>query len=90
MLLVGVSLVLISFTFLTLSEMNLTSQQLNQLVENYAERIVDEMDVKCLVQFAYDTIVENMSNMGPEDVLNEIAGVYDEEILQELVESVTP
>jgi hypothetical protein len=57
--------------------MNLTSQQLNQLVENYAERIVDEMDVKCLVQFAYDTIVENMSNMGPEDVLNEIAGVYD-------------
>lgn len=69
--------------------MNLTSQQLNQLVENYAERIVDEMDVKCLMQFAYDTIVDNMSHMGPEDVLNEISGVYDEEILQELVDGVT-
>ena len=69
--------------------MNLTSQQLNQLVENYAERIVDEMDVKCLMQFAYDTICENMMNMGPEDVLNEISGVYDEETLQELVDGVT-
>jgi hypothetical protein len=84
-----VSVPLISFTFLTLTEMNLTSQQLTQLVENYAERIVDEMDVKCLMQFAYDTIVENMSNMGPEDVLNEIANVYDEDVIQELVEGVT-
>ena len=69
--------------------MNLTSQQLNQLVENYAERIVDEMDVKCLMQFAYDTIVDNMMNMGEEDVINEISCVYDDEIVQELVESVT-
>jgi tRNA U54 and U55 pseudouridine synthase Pus10 len=69
--------------------MNLTSQQLTQLVENYAERIVDEMDTKTLVQFAYDTIVDNLMNMGEEDVLNEISCVYDEEIVQELVESVT-
>ena len=69
--------------------MTLTSQQLTQLVENYAERIIDEMDTKTLMQFAYDTIVDNMMNMGPEDVLNEISGVYDEEILQELVDGVT-
>jgi hypothetical protein len=30
-----------------------------------------------------------MMNMGEEDVLNEIANVYDEEVIQELVESVT-
>lgn len=70
--------------------MNLTSEQLTQLVENYAERIVDEMDTKTLMQFAYDTIVDNMMNMGEEDVLNEISCVYDDEILQELVGSVTP
>jgi len=69
--------------------MNLTSEQLTQLVENYAERIIDEMDTKTLMQFAYDTIVDNMMNMGEEDVLNEISCVYDEEIVQELVESVT-
>lgn len=69
--------------------MTLTSEQLTQLVENYAERIIDEMDTKTLVQFAYDTIVDNMMNMGEEDVINEISCVYDEEIVQELVESVT-
>jgi len=67
----------------------LTSDQLDQLVENYAERIVDEMDIKCLMQFVYDTIVENLSHLNEEDVLNEIANVYDEDVIQELVESVT-
>jgi hypothetical protein len=71
------------------SEMTLTSQQLDQLVENYAERIVDEMDVKCLIQFAYDTIVENFAGKSEEDVLNEISYVYDEDVIQELIESVT-
>ena len=69
--------------------MTLTSQQLDQLIENYAERIVDEMDVKCLIQFVYDTIVENMAGKSEEDVLNEISYVYDEDVIQELVESVT-
>ena len=71
------------------SEMTLTSQQLDQLIDNYAERIVDEMDTKCFMQFVFDTIVENMSHMNEEDVLNEIANVYDEDVIQELVESVT-
>jgi hypothetical protein len=41
------------------------------------------------MQFVFDTIVENMSHMNEEDVLNEIANVYDEDVIQELVESVT-
>jgi hypothetical protein len=71
------------------SEMTLTSQQLDQLIENYAERIVDEMDVKCLIQFAYDTIVENFAGKSEEDVLTEISYVYDEDVIEELIESVT-
>jgi hypothetical protein len=66
----------------------LTSQQLDRLIENYAERIVDDMDVKCLIQFAYDTIVTNMEHMNEEDVLNEIANVYDEDVIEELIEGV--
>ena len=69
--------------------MTLTSQQLNQLVENYAVRIVDDMDTKCLEQFVYDTICENLYHMNEEDVLNEIANVYDEDVIQELIEGVT-
>jgi hypothetical protein len=71
------------------SEMTLTSQQLDQLIDNYAERIVDEMDVKCLMQFVFDTIVENLRGKDEEEVLGEIAYVYDEDVIQELVESVT-
>jgi hypothetical protein len=69
--------------------MTLTTQQLDNLVELYAERIVDEMDVKCLIQFAYDTIVENLSHLNEEDVLNEIANVYDEDVIQELIAAVS-
>jgi len=68
--------------------MTLTSQQLNQLVELYANSIVEDMDVKCLEQFVYDTICENMHHMGEEDVLNEIANVYDEDVIQELIAEV--
>jgi len=69
--------------------MTLTSEQINRLVDLYAERIVDDMDTKCLEQFVYDTICENMHYMGEEDVLNEIANVYDEDVIQELIAEVT-
>jgi tRNA U54 and U55 pseudouridine synthase Pus10 len=69
--------------------MTLTTAQLDQLVENYAERIVDDMDTKCLMQFVYDTIVENLAGKSEEDVLEEISWTYDEDVIQELVEGVT-
>jgi hypothetical protein len=68
--------------------MTLTDNQLEQLIDNYAERIVDEMDVKCLMQFVFDTIVENLRGKDEEEVLGEIAYVYDEDVVDELIESV--
>jgi hypothetical protein len=68
----------------------LTSDQIQQFVENYAERIVDDMDTKCLMQFVYDTIVENLNIQSPDDILNEVSCVYDDDIVEELIESVTP
>jgi hypothetical protein len=67
----------------------LTDNQLDQLIDNYAERIVDEMDVKCLMQFVYDSIAENLRGKDEEEVLGEIAYVYDEDVIEELIESVT-
>jgi hypothetical protein len=66
----------------------LTDNQLDQLIDNYAERIVDEMDVKCLMQFVFDTIVENLRGKDEEEVLGEIAYVYDEDVIEELIEGV--
>jgi len=69
--------------------MTLTPEQLDQLVELYAERCVEDMDTKCLEQFVYDTLVENLSIQSEEDVLEQISCVYDEETVQEMIESVT-
>ena len=51
--------------------------------------MVDDMDTKCLMQFVYDTIVENLSIQTPEDVLEQISCCYDDETIEELLESVT-
>lgn len=67
----------------------LTSDQVQQFIENYAERMVDDMDTKCLMQFVYDTIVENLSIQSPDDILEQISCCYDDETIEELLESVT-
>lgn len=56
---------------------------------NYAERIVDDMDTKCLMQFVYDTIVEDLSIQSPDDILEQISCTYNDETIEELLESVT-
>jgi hypothetical protein len=69
--------------------MTLTSEQINQLIELYAEQCVEDMDIKCLIQFVYDTICENMKHAGEEEVLGQICDVYDEETLQGMIAKVS-
>jgi hypothetical protein len=67
--------------------MTLTSQQFDDLVSLYAEKLVDGMDVKTMEQFVYDTIVQNVDCMSQEDLINEIANYFDDE-LPEMIKSV--
>jgi hypothetical protein len=67
----------------------LTNDQIQQFIENYAERMVDDMDTKCLMQFVYDAIVENLNIQSPDDILEQISCCYDDETIEELIESVT-
>ena len=67
----------------------LSPEQMQQFVENYAVRMVDSMDTDRLAQIVYDAIVENLSIQTPEDILDEITSVYDDETVAELIESVT-
>ena len=69
---------------------SLDSDQIREFVDAYAERIIDDMDTKCLMQFVYDTITENLMIQEPKEILEEVFGVYDEETVAELIESVTP
>lgn len=67
--------------------MTLTSQQFDDLVSLYAEKLVDGMDVKTMEQFVYDTIVQNVDCMSQEDLINEVANYFDDE-LPEMIKSV--
>ena len=65
--------------------MTLTTEQLNELKCNYAEMIVDDMDIKTLCQLAVETIEENMKDYEEEDVMAEILDLYGEETLEDLM-----
>ena len=63
----------------------LNDDQLDNLKENYANLIVDGMDMNSLVTFAVETILHNMETWDEEDVKGEITDLYDEETLNDLL-----
>jgi len=66
----------------------LTEAQLNQLKANYANMLIDGMDMDTLCQFAFDTIMQNMEQWDQQDVSEEVNDLYGEEMLKDLMESV--
>ena len=69
--------------------MTLSQEQLSKLIEAYAHDVVDSMDVRDLCAFAIDTIIDNMDGTSEKDLLEELGHYYDEEVLNDLLESVT-
>ena len=68
--------------------MTLSKEQLSKLIEAYANDVVDGMDVRDLCAFAIDTIVDNMDDYKESELMEELSHYYDEDELNELVESV--
>jgi hypothetical protein len=62
----------------------MTINQLNQIKRSYAEMIVEGMDMKLLIEFAEDSIVENLKDYEMEDLKEEISDCYGEEVWQDL------
>jgi flagellar motor component MotA len=60
-------------------------EQLDQFKANYANLIVDGMDMKTLEQFAVEMIEQNMSQWDEDDVKEEILDYYGEETLADLM-----
>ena len=72
-------------TYLHKQMMN--KEQLAQFKNNYANMILDGMDMDSLVQLAYDYIIEGLENWTEEDMKDEILINYDEETLSDLMEA---
>jgi len=68
--------------------MTLTNEQLSELIDNYANMVIDGMDIDTLTQFAYDSLVVEFNKYSEKELLSEIQELYDDETLEMLMESV--
>ena len=65
----------------------LTSKQHNEIAEQFAELVVDGMDMKTLVGYVYDNLIEYYEKCD-EHELREMIDEYDEDLFDELFENV--
>jgi len=63
----------------------MNESDLFQLKENYANMIIDGMDMDSLCQFAYDILMEEYKDCSEEQMKEEIMEFYDEEMLNDLM-----
>ena len=71
-----------------MTDSKLTTKQLDQLKSNYAELIVEGMDMDTLITFAVESIEQNIKNWDEDDVKSEILDYYGDETLEGLMEGV--
>ena len=71
------------------SHSGLTSEQKDELIEQYVELITDSMDVKTLEQFVRDTLTDDFNKLSNSELQDDIKYSFDEETLDELVDNVT-
>ena len=65
----------------------LNSTQHNEIAEQFAELVVDGMDMKTLVQYVYDDLIIYYEKCD-EHELREMIDDYDEDLFDELFENV--
>ena len=68
-------------------ELNLT--QKDKLIEQYVEIVVDNMDVKSMMQFITDTLKDEYNDYSDEELKCQIECTHDDELYDELVDNVT-
>ena len=67
---------------------NLTSAQRNELIEQYVDIVVDNMDRKILEEFVTEQLQYNFRNDYTDDELREEINNCDAELYDELVDNV--
>ncbi len=67
----------------------LSSQQHDELIEQYVELITDSMDWKTMYHFIRNTLTEDLDKLSQLELFEEISLSFDEETLNDLVDNVT-
>ena len=68
-------------------ELNLT--QKDKLIEQYVEIVVNNMNVKSMMQFITDTLKDEYNDYSDDELKCQIECSHDEELYDELVDNVT-
>ena len=66
----------------------LNSQQLDDVIEQYVELVVDNMDTKDLVRYAQEQLTDYFSKLSQHEIKEDI-DCYSEVLFDELVDNVT-
>ena len=67
----------------------LTNSQRENLIEQFVEIVVDNMDTKTLVQYVTDDLIHFYENKCDDVELKEFIDNHDEDLYDELVDNVT-
>ena len=67
---------------------NLTSTQRDELIEQFVELVVDNMDTKTLAQYVTDDLRCHFESVSLHELKDEVDN-FDEELFDELVDNVT-
>ena len=68
---------------------DLTSAQRDELIEQYVELVVHNMDTKTLVQFVTEDLTDLYNDYSDEELKCHIECTHDEDLFEELVDNVT-
>ena len=71
----------------TILPKNLTYKQRLELIEQFVEIQVDNMDVKTMMQYITWSLKEDYANLSDDEIQTEIE-CYDEELYSELIDNV--
>ena len=66
----------------------LTSLQRDELISQYSEIVVDNMDMQDLIQYAQEQIANYVDSLSDSELKEEVDN-YDEDLFDELVDNVT-
>ena len=78
-----------SKTILTPRATELTDSQRDQLTEQFVELVVDQMDVKTLVQIVTDNLIDYHNEGSFDELKDAVICFQDEDLYDELVENIT-
>ena len=70
------------------NKVTLTDAQRDELISQYSEIVVDNMDMQDLIQYAQEQIANYVDSLSDIELKEEV-GNYDEELFDELVDNVT-